>query len=107
MDRRLYQLALAYLVLSHVLFDVVVTADMTEAEMTSLLKKMRVPEAARYLGLGISTLNKLRCSGEGPRFAKAGSRVVVYDKRDLDEWLEARTCSSTAEYVPSKSPKKV
>ena len=107
MDRGLYQLALAYLALSRVSLDVLVTEDMTEAEVKNLLKKMRVPEAARYLGLGISTLNKLRCSGEGPRFAKAGLRVVVYDKRDLDEWIEARTCSSTSEYMPSKSPKKV
>ena len=60
--------------------------------------KMRVPEAVRYLQLAESTLNKMRCSGEGPRFAKAGPRVVLYDKADLDEWLEGRTWRSTSEY---------
>lgn len=60
--------------------------------------KMRVPEAARYLGLAVSTLNKMRCFGGGPQFAKAGPRVVVYDRRDLDEWLQDRICRSTSEY---------
>lgn len=60
--------------------------------------KMRVPEAARYLKLAESTLNKMRCFGGGPRFAKAGPRVVIYDRHDLDEWLEGRTCRSTSEY---------
>jgi predicted DNA-binding transcriptional regulator AlpA len=69
----------------------------TEADMTPSIK-MRVPEAARYLGLAQSTLNKMRCFGGGPRFAKAGPRVVIYDRHDLDEWLEDRTCRSTSEY---------
>ncbi|MCA3647041.1 MAG: helix-turn-helix domain-containing protein [Methylobacterium sp.] len=60
--------------------------------------KMRVPEAARYLKLAESTLNKMRCFGGGPRFAKAGPRVVIYDRHDLDEWLEDRTCRSTSDY---------
>lgn len=62
--------------------------------------KMRVPEAASYLKLSPSTLNKMRCSGGGPRFAKAGPRVVIYDRSDLDEWLKSRTWHSTSEYVP-------
>jgi len=61
--------------------------------------KMRVPEAARYLQLAESTLNKMRCSGGGPRFIKAGPRVVLYDRGDLDEWLANRTWGSTSEYV--------
>lgn len=60
--------------------------------------KMRVPEAARYLGFSQSTLNKMRCSGGGPRYAKAGPRIVIYDRHDLDKWLETRTCISTSEY---------
>ena len=65
--------------------------------------RMRVPEAAHYLGLAQSTLNKLRCTGGGPKFAKIGTRVVVYDPRDLDEWLEVRTCRSTSEYQSRQS----
>lgn len=60
-------------------------------------KKMRVPAAAEYLQLSQSTLNKMRCFGGGPRYYKAGPRVVVYDRNDLDTWLEERSRQSTSE----------
>jgi hypothetical protein len=60
--------------------------------------KMRPLEAARYLKVAESTLAKLRCNGGGPRFAKAGPRLVIYDRADLDAWLANRTCHSTSEY---------
>jgi predicted DNA-binding transcriptional regulator AlpA len=61
--------------------------------------KLRVQQAAQYLKLSQSTLNKLRCLGGGPRFAKAGPRIVIYDRADLDAWLESRTWRSTSEYA--------
>ncbi len=60
--------------------------------------KLRAPEAARYLRIAVSTLAKLRCYGGGPRFAKAGPRLVIYDRADLDAWLASRLCNSTSEY---------
>jgi predicted DNA-binding transcriptional regulator AlpA len=60
--------------------------------------KLRPPEAARYLRMAVSTLAKLRCYGGGPRFAKAGPRLVIYDRADLDAWLADRICHSTSEY---------
>jgi hypothetical protein len=45
-----------------------------------------------------STLAKLRCYGGGPRFAKAGPRLVIYDKADLDAWLASRLCHSTSDF---------
>jgi hypothetical protein len=69
-----------------------------ERTMTTITEKMRVPEAAAYLRLAPSTLAKLRCSGGGPPFSKAGGRVVIYDKTRLDEWLAGRLCRSTSEY---------
>ena len=60
--------------------------------------KLRAPEAAKYLRVAQSTLAKLRCYGGGPKFAKAGPRLVIYDRTDLDAWLQARACSSTSEY---------
>jgi predicted DNA-binding transcriptional regulator AlpA len=60
-------------------------------------KMLRVPEAAAYLGLAPSTLAKMRLRGDSPRYAKAGPRIVVYDVRDLDAWLEARKRSSTSQ----------
>lgn len=58
---------------------------------------LNVPEAARYLRLGVSTLNKMRVNGGGPAFLKLGLRRVVYDMKDLDAWREARRRVSTSQ----------
>ena len=47
---------------------------------------IRVREAADYVGLSKSTLDKLRCYGTGPRYIKLG-RAVVYRTTDLDDWM--------------------
>ena len=52
-------------------------------------RKLNVREAAAYLGLSVSNLNKLRITGTGPRFLKLGSRVL-YDCRDLEAWVADR-----------------
>ena len=49
---------------------------------------LRTPEAAEYVGLSRSTLEKRRLSGDGPPFLRLGGRVVGYDVADLDEWLD-------------------
>ena len=59
--------------------------------------RLRAEQAAAYLGLSPSTLAKLRMSGDGPPYAKAGPRIVVYDIADLDAWLAARRRRSTSE----------
>ena len=46
-------------------------------------------QAAAYLGLSPKTLIKMRITGEGPRYAKVGRRVI-YDMADLDAWVEER-----------------
>ena len=51
-------------------------------------------EAAKYLGLAVSTLNKWRCYGTGPRYLKLG-RAVRYRQGDLDGFLETRLFRST------------
>lgn len=56
---------------------------------------VRTSGAARLTGLSISTLNKLRLYGRGPRYAKLG-RTVVYDPSDIAHWVEARKRSSTS-----------
>jgi len=58
---------------------------------------MRTPEAARYLGISASTLNKTRLTGDGPPFVKVTPRAVAYRKSDLDAWLEARLRHSTSD----------
>ena len=59
-------------------------------------RRLSVKEASNYTGLSCSTLNKLRCSGRGPRFAKIGRRVV-YDVADLDTWLAKHLITSTSD----------
>jgi excisionase family DNA binding protein len=51
---------------------------------------LNVREAAAYLGLSKSTLDKWRCAGKGPRYVKSTDRAVRYDPEDLDAWIAAR-----------------
>ena len=53
-------------------------------------------EAAFYLGLSFRTLEKMRLTGNGPRFRKHG-RFVRYHIVDLDAWSEGRRHSSTSD----------
>jgi predicted DNA-binding transcriptional regulator AlpA len=64
--------------------------------MTTPSHRMRAPEAAQYVGLSASTLAKMRVRGDGPPYAKAGRRVVLYSQQDLDAWLFGRLRRSTS-----------
>lgn len=57
---------------------------------------LTVLAASRYLGLSPSTLAKWRMKGCGPRYVKAGARVL-YEKHDLDAWLQSKKRSHTAD----------
>ena len=48
---------------------------------------------------GIGVLVGRKVLHTGPRYSKLGSRLVVYDERDLDEFLDARKRKSTSEEV--------
>jgi predicted DNA-binding transcriptional regulator AlpA len=62
-------------------------------------------QAAAHLALGRSTLEKWRCTGDGPKFIRLGPRRVGYRQRDLDEWLDSRPrCSSTSEIETTPGP---
>lgn len=63
-------------------------------------KVLTEQEAAPQVGLAVSTLQKLRVNGGGPRFLKLG-RSVRYREDDLTEWLTARVVSSTTRKVPT------
>lgn len=58
--------------------------------------KFNVQQAADYIGLSASTLNKLRVFGGGPVFLKLGRRVA-YDVADLDVWIAERRRHSTSD----------
>jgi len=62
-------------------------------------KKLRAPDAAAYLGISTSTLAKMRMRGDGPDYSKAGPRIVIYDRTDLDDWLAQSRRRSTSEHT--------
>lgn len=68
---------------------------MAKAPNAPLLMKLR--DAAAYLGLSTSFLNKRRVYGGGPKYVKLGGRVA-YRKEDLDEWVNSRVRESTSDY---------
>ena len=53
-------------------------------------------EAANYVRLAKSTLDRRRCGRRGPRYCKLGG-AVRYRRVDLDAWLESCLQSSTRE----------
>jgi excisionase family DNA binding protein len=61
-----------------------------------MLRLLTQAEAARVLRLSERTLERLRVSGGGPLFVKAG-RAVRYREADLETWIDARVVSSTSE----------
>jgi hypothetical protein len=63
---------------------------------------MRTRQAADYLAIPVSALTKMRLTGTGPLFVKAG-RIVVYRKADIDKWLEARVRQCTLEQADNEA----
>ena len=47
-------------------------------------------EAARYLGISEAALRLWRSEGTGPRFFRAGEKLIRYRRVDLDSWIETR-----------------
>jgi hypothetical protein len=63
----------------------------------SLGPRLRTPEAAKYIGVAESTLEKMRVTGTGPEFEKPADKVVVYSIPALEEYLAQRRARSTSE----------
>ena len=59
-------------------------------------KWLRPKEAAAYVKSSESTLAKKRLKGNGPTYTKFG-RLVLYAKRDLDDFLASRRRLSTSD----------
>lgn len=64
--------------------------------MTMEIKLLDVKEAAGFLKLGVSTMNKLRVHGGGPAYHKLGARVL-YAEADLQKFLAQNRRVSTAQ----------
>jgi len=52
-------------------------------------KNLRVRQAAEYVGLSKSALDKYRHYGVGPTYIKLG-RSVIYRVEDLDAWVASK-----------------
>ena len=55
------------------------------------------PEAAKLLHVSARTLERRRSRGDGPRFRKAGRRVL-YRIDEIEAWLAGNSFGSTSEY---------
>ena len=58
-------------------------------------------EAAKLLRISIRTLERMRVTGDGPPFLKAGAGKrsrVLYKQSIVVEWLEGNIFQSTSEY---------
>jgi excisionase family DNA binding protein len=53
-------------------------------------------EAAQYTRLSPRTLERMRLNGTGPKYTKAGRRVI-YSREAIQLWLEKRTYQSTSD----------
>jgi len=63
-----------------------------------LSRRLRPPQAAKYLDIGQGTLAQMRVSGGGPRYIKLRGRIF-YDIEDLNAWIEKNKFTSTADYA--------
>ncbi|WP_206330445.1 helix-turn-helix domain-containing protein [Modestobacter sp. KNN46-3] len=61
----------------------------------NLPQYVRRPEAARYLGLSVGTLENWAChpNGRGLAFHKVGG-IVLYDAQELARFVQARLVQS-------------
>jgi excisionase family DNA binding protein len=72
----------------------IVTNALEEVENRKKTKdKMNINQAAEYLGISVSTVNRKKDEGEIP-FSKIGGRVV-YSKKELDKWNEKNKSTAT------------
>lgn len=53
-------------------------------------------QAAKFVGLAESSLNRFRVTGDGPPYFKVG-RYVRYDEEDLQAWMKSRRFTSTSD----------
>jgi predicted DNA-binding transcriptional regulator AlpA len=80
----------------------VVRDDERQRIAAHLSRKLSVREAAAYLGLSGSALNKTRLNGSGPPYLKLGRRVV-YDLQDIEAWVAERKRRHTSQQFYGQS----
>lgn len=58
--------------------------------VTELQETLTPKQAAKYVGISEAALRLWRSENKGPRFFKAGEKLVRYRRVDVDQWIEAR-----------------
>ncbi len=64
--------------------------------MTELQSAFTPKQAAKYVGASEAAMRLWRAEGRGPRFYRAGLKLIRYRKIDLDSWIEARLSAPAA-----------
>lgn len=64
---------------------------MQESAWRDLSRIATEHEAARLLGLSVTTLRRLRASGSGPPVCRLSVKRLGYRIGDLDRWVSERT----------------
>ena len=54
-------------------------------------------EAAEAAGVSERTLDRMRETGDGPRYVRLGKRRIGYEVDEFDRWLKANTFSHRAD----------
>ena len=57
-------------------------------------------QAAEYLGMTKSYIQRLRMTGEGPEYLRISPRRVLYLVEDINRWLEGQRRRSTVDPGP-------
>ncbi len=69
---------------------------MGEFPVTEYQSTLTPMQAAKYIGISEAALRLWRSEGRGPRYFKAGEKLVRYRRADLDSWIEARLSAPAA-----------
>jgi predicted DNA-binding transcriptional regulator AlpA len=51
---------------------------------------MTEAELARFLSVSLSTVKRLRATGEGPPSIRIAKRAIRYRRADVEDWLRKR-----------------
>jgi predicted DNA-binding transcriptional regulator AlpA len=64
--------------------------------MMELPQSLTPIQTAKYLGISAAVLRLWRAERKGPRYFKAGEKLIRYRRADLDAWIEARLSAPAA-----------
>lgn len=60
---------------------------------------LRRKEAADYIGVSKSHLDRLALEGNGPPYSKLSPKLCLYQIKDLDDWVSSHRVTSTSQTI--------